>query len=378
MEIYIWILLLLILILTVWYYWFSVVSIMNSHLGDRFSAKEADNEKKETGNFISEMYRNEVYWNLKNSPFQEYVAPEDPPTLSPEEASEKKFLEASLDFTRPVVIKGLLKDSNASQKWSLDYFAENYGDLELPVVIDASIEMHKKYIKRTDQSDNATYMTIKDIMARIGRGEKTYINNVSRIFGLHPELVDDLELEHIEPATGVDMKNATNVNQLFFGGKGTGTSLHSAITGNFFVNIKGRKHWYLIDPIHTNYMLPSMSRTGLFAVSHLDICGAKKGDYALNIPRYEVVLEEGDVLYNPPWWWHAIANESDYTIACANRYINVGAAMSNNLLYSAIFASHPIANYYDFWGSTDNSREDNNMLIDKALVGDIMMRDKMD
>lgn len=56
------------------------------------------------------------------------------------------------------------------------------------------------------------------------------------------------------------------------GGKSTGTSLHCSITGNFFYNIKGNKLWYLIDPKHTKYLRPILSRTGLFAVSRLDIC----------------------------------------------------------------------------------------------------------
>lgn len=378
MESHLWLILLLVFLILTWYYWFSIISIVNSHFGDKFSAKEADNIKKDGGNFISSLYENEVYWKLRNSPFKKNIEAESPPILKPEEIDSKKFKEVSNNFTRPVVIKGLLKNSKACKKWNLDYFSHNYGDVELPIVIDASIEKHKKYITSTSQKDNVTYMRVDKIMERIRKCEKTYINNVSRIFGLHPELVDDLCLEDIEPATGVDMKNANNVNQMFFGAKGTGTSLHSAITGNFFINIKGRKHWYLIDPIHTDYMLPSMSRTGLFAVSHLDICDAKKGDYILNIPRFEVVLEDGDVLYNPPWWWHAITNESEYTIACANRYIHIGAALTNNFLYSLIFASHPIANYNDFWGSSDTTREKNNMLIDKALVGDIMMTSKME
>lgn len=119
-----------------------------------------------------------------------------------------------------------------------------------------------------------------------------------------------------------------------------------------------------------------MSRTGLFAVSYLDICAANKGDYILNIPRYEILLDEGDMLFNPPWWWHAITNKTKYTIACANRFSNFRCAYKNNPLYTSIFFSHPIANYQDFHGNV-KTRKDANLLFDKSLLGDILKKNKL-
>ena len=47
---------------------------------------------------------------------------------------------------------------------------------------------------------------------------------------------------------------------------------------------------------------------------------ADKYPLMMSCPRVEVVLEPGDVLINPPWWWHEIENVSETTVAVATRW----------------------------------------------------------
>jgi hypothetical protein len=60
---------------------------------------------------------------------------------------------------------------------------------------------------------------------------------------------------------------------------------------------------------------------------------AMESDYPLwkYCPRFEVVLKPGDVLYNPPWYWHRIRNESSPTIGSASRWLILPPARSNAL-----------------------------------------------
>lgn len=356
-------------------YNFHLIALLNSHFGSNLSTAESDSKDKKNNNWISVMWENQIQKSYQNSPLTKNVLPTQIPTIAMKALTKEKFIALSENFTRPIVVKGFLKECPAVQKWNLDFFAKKYGDVDLPVIQDGSIEGHKKYIGSYGAYGHQ-YIKMKDFIESVKKGKKQYINNVSRIFGLHPELLDDMELEKIQKYTGEDIKNEIHITNIFIGGKGTGTSLHCAFTGNFFYNIKGNKKWYLIDPKYTKYMLPQLSRTGLFAVSRLDICGAKKGDYVLNIPRYEVVLDEGDLLFNPPWWWHAVSNNSEYTIACANRFKKTTSALKNNFLFTLIFASHPIANYQDFHGGV-KTREEANLHFDKALIGDILRSSKV-
>lgn len=351
----------------------NIIALLNSHLGTNLSTQESDNQNKQIKNFISHLYDNQIESDYQNCPFKHYRKPDRLPEIDISQLTKEKFLRLSNNLTRPIVVRRFLKDAPAVKKWNLDFFAHQYGQTQLPVILNADIKTHRSYMSNKG-SEKYEYVKMKDFVDGIRKGKKMYINNISRIFGYHPELLNDLNLEKIEKYTGEDIKNEVHITNLFFGGKETGTSLHCAMTGNFFYNIKGRKLWYLIDPKYTRYLRPLLSRTGLFAVSRLDICNAKPGDYVLNIPRYEVELEEGDLLLNCQWWWHAITNKTDYTIACANKFTNFWSGFKNNPLYTVIFFSHPIANYNDF--GKFKTREEANIGFDKALLSDILKQKK--
>ena len=38
-------------------------------------------------------------------------------------------------------------------------------------------------------------------------------------------------------------------------------------------------------------------------------------------PRYTVELEPGDMLLNPPWWYHAVQNLSETTVGVSTRWL---------------------------------------------------------
>lgn len=363
-----YIIIMLIIIIVVSVFNFEIVSLLNSHFGNSYSTKESDTNKNKNTNWISSLYEQQLDNNMNRSPFAKYIKPDNIPTIDIKDLTKDRFNKMSKNFSSPIVIKGFFKDSDAVKLWNLDFFEQCCGNTVLPIIKNGDIKKHKDSI---ENGAGYSFLTVNDFISKLKKGDKMYINNVSRIFYYHPELLDNMNLETIEPYTGIDMKNSNNVTHLFIGGKSTGSSLHSSITGNFFYNIKGKKKWYLIDPKYSRYLKPSQSRTGLFSVSRLDICNAKKGDYVLNIPRYETVLDEGDLLFNPPWWWHAVENKTDYTIGCANRFSNFWIGFKNNPLYTIIFFSHPISNYYDF-KSSSKSRREANLHFDKALLRDIL------
>jgi hypothetical protein len=351
----------------------NIIAMLNSHFGTNLSSQESDTHDQLVKNYISHLYDAQVESDYRHSPFKKYQNPTPLPSIDISQLTKEKFIKLTNNFTTPLVVRGFLKDSPAVKKWNLDFFARQYGQTQLPVILNADIKAHQSYLS-SKESEKYNYITLKDFVNSIKKGNKLYINNVSRIFGYHPELLNDLNLEKIEKYTGENLKDEVHITNLFMGGKSTGTSLHCSITGNFFYNIKGRKLWYLIDPKYTRYLKPLLSRTGLFAVSRLDICNAKPGDYPLNIPRFEVILEEGDLLFNPPFYWHAITNQTDYTIACANRFTNFWSGFRNNPLFAFIFFSHPIANYRDF--GQFKTRKDANIGFDQALLSDILKEKK--
>ena len=358
----------LIIIFIIYLFTYQIISFLNSHFGSNLTTEEADRNGNKKVNFISKMY-NKVISNCNKNYNGKECKSIKPPTITKEELTKEKFYKLTNNLTTPIIVKGFISNSRAVQKWNLNYLSKKYGELELPLIEKADINDVKdgsKYIK------DYKYMKLSEIINDIELKKPVYINNVSRIFGFYPELIDDMDLDNIKEFIGIDLKNSNEVNHMFLGGKSTGTTLHASYIGNFFFNIKGVKKWYLINPKYSNILLPTLSRTGLFAVSKVDIF--HKNNLTGKVPRYEFELEEGDLLFNPPWWWHAVKNQTDYTIGCANRYANFISAMKNNPLYTSIFYSHPIENIkFAFLGKDKQEANKNN---DKILLKDILRQDE--
>jgi len=81
------------------------------------------------------------------------------------------------------------------------------------------------------------------------------------------------------------------------------TELHCEPIGNIALQLQGRKLWTLVDPENWNRLRPGVSKHGrAFFYSALDTSLLIKS----SIPYYQVITEEGDALWIPPWTWHRV------------------------------------------------------------------------
>ena len=105
--------------------------------------------------------------------------------------------------------------------------------------------------------------------------------------------------------------------------------------------IVGQKKWWFIPPSQTAYLIPSINTQGFSAHTKTKI--GKEGElpspWLKKIERYTAVLNPGDVLINPPFFWHGVINlgdrgNGDLIIGAPSRYEAGGVAgfMSNPVL----------------------------------------------
>ena len=215
----------------------------------------------------------------------------------------------------PLVIEGLALDSEACKQWTVEFFLEHYGDLEL-------------LITNPDQSIIKGKMRgpLEDILA--DRVTKQYIQNTADIFNQCPELEAQLPIETFKTLVGP--LGRYSGSQLFLGGKNTGTAYHCADNFNCFVMVHGEKEWRFVDARYSAWMYPFMPPSGLFAFSPVPpFEPAPKFPLYKHVPKLRTRLKPGDVLVNPPWWWHAVKNVTPTTIAVATRWVT-GSDLSNN------------------------------------------------
>ena len=313
-------LIIMILIFVLYFNFYFVIFLFKNLFGKDFPIKEHDELNKfhdNPTNFIDEMYYsycNRILENLNNHydklPFKNntYVLP----TIQANQIS--LIQQYTNNYRTPLVIKGLIKDFPCVKKWNIEYlkkycgqylvngFTKGEGDGS-DILTDQFNNIH---ILENINFSNACYM--------IKNCEYIYINNFHSIFIDCKVLQKDLDLKKLDEITPIEY---TDISQLFFGPKGTGTTLHCAKPSNIFYNVKGKKKWTFIDPKYSEYLSPVLSNNGLFVVSKLNYF--KDKSLLRNIPKFEYTLEEGDVLFNPSWWWHCVENMSEYTIGVANR-----------------------------------------------------------
>ena len=279
-------------------------------------------------------------------------------TVQPGEMDPKTFWKPYVKTGTPVVIKGGAKDSKAFEKWTPEYFAENYGDFKVNIV---------------EQNSNEHFVgSFGDVVSSAGTDRKLYIHNSASIFSYNPELFDDLGcLDRKEQMGG--RQTMFLGAQLFLGvHPTTGTEAHSASNTNLFYQVYGKKKWTFVHPDYLWLMYPALNRFFLFCASFV------KQDYTEDYleqyaplqkycPRFEAVLEPGDILLNPPWQWHAIENVTDRSIGVATRWTSVGRVNRTNTFFDMCQLLSPAIWRLRFQGFMTNPGEP--VIIDENTRG---------
>lgn len=227
--------------------------------------------------------------------------------ISPKEIDT--FHEHYLKTSRPVVIRGGAKHWPAYNKWTPSFFSREYGNDEIPV----SDGIGWKPSDKPGYSVNSDFSTIRfsDLIDGLDNGSSEYLRFYP-ILNQHPELVSDLLVDEICKLGIIKglMKKMLHA-RIYIGAKGTSTAIHHAPISNLYVQIHGEKRWDLYSPVESPLMYPVATRTAYFG-GKADYRDEKyTQDSLFKFARgFSVTLEEGDVLFIPRFWWHAVRNLS--------------------------------------------------------------------
>lgn len=195
--------------------------------------------------------------------------------------------------TSPIVLAGFGEDCDAVRTWTPDFFAEQYGDFKM------QIDLHK---------DDG--MTVAEVVEGMRSGDPDkFVSNFSDILNAHEELREALPLEAIRAYTG---QRSFHGVELFMGGQGA--PFHCANMFNFYLMVHGSKQWTFVHPHHSVFMAPKFNRDIIFAGSELP------PDAVPPVAMLRTTLLPGDVLVNPPWWWHTTINRTSEVIGVATRW----------------------------------------------------------
>jgi hypothetical protein len=154
---------------------------------------------------------------------------------------------------------------------------------------------------------------------------QVYLHNSEKLFNKYPDIRKLFQYKRLEPY----LHQKVGYEQLFVGREGTGSPFHNAAVFNMFYQIDGQKKWWFVDPYDTYLAYPLvMFGRAAGVIGCLWPIDYNKEAFPLfkYCPVYAAVLNPGDVLFNPPWWWHSIKNISPVTTAVASRWHTNGIA----------------------------------------------------
>lgn len=209
-----------------------------------------------------------------------------------------RFHRDYVDRSTPVVLAGAATDWPAVATWTPRWIADRYGADPVVLIAASTTDLGTDAPKQGGRRS-----TLGEVIARMEAGHADYARFVPLLHA-HPELEADLDRAWLS-RMAARIKGG-QAWQLFLGGAGTDTAVHAAMGGNLFVQVHGRKRWWIVSPRYNLVFDPPRIGSPYFH-SRLDVTRA---DHPLwrHVDVWTCELSPGDVLYNPPFFWHQVHN----------------------------------------------------------------------
>ncbi|MEL6865049.1 MAG: cupin-like domain-containing protein [Bacteroidota bacterium] len=201
----------------------------------------------------------------------------------------------------PLVITKLF--SQASQDWSPEKLAAQWGDREVNVVVDLPAhgtpykERSNKYVQQ---------ITLGEFIELLRAGKSCYLNQAP--LHQYPYLLENLAIKKLK------LSRIFALN-LWVGNK-TRSGLHFDNADNLFGQIYGTKRVYLVSPAYSKYLYPFLDNPSKSQVD-LEAPDMKKYPKSRQIEVWTYTLHPGDGLFMPRGWWHHIcSNDISISVNC--------------------------------------------------------------
>lgn len=239
------------------------------------------------------------------------------PIAVKKELSIKDFKNHYVKKGIPVILKGAAKQWLCVKEWDLDYLKSRHGDDEVPLIDSA------------DFSKGMQLIDLKELIDRIKAGDKESYFRFYNLLERHPEHLSDFDLKWLKARK--HKHTYFESFQVFVGAAGSKTELHNAHITNLFTQAYGTKEWVLYPNFNIPFIDPASTLNGIFRNAALRGNDGKSYNpftpdeesfpYFKYLDGYKGQLEPGDVLYNPPFMWHAVRNATD-SIGIGYRWVN--------------------------------------------------------
>ena len=228
---------------------------------------------------------------------------------------------------KPVLFKGAAKDWDCTKKWTLDFFQDEFGDIDVHIL---------DTIGAIDPNNQQKYevITLKEYINQLKNGSLKYLK-FSSLVQDKMKLQEDLRLNWLKKFQTLGSFGARFY--MFIGGKGTITPLHNEFSSVVYVQVHVRKKWILYAPNDRLYLDARTERKHYFYTPANPTNLEDKEHPLLKYgTKYEITLEPGDVLWFPVFAWHYVENLDD-SIGVAYKFTNIADSFKASKMLSMLY-----------------------------------------
>ncbi|MBU6184032.1 MAG: cupin-like domain-containing protein [Rickettsiales bacterium] len=246
-----------------------------------------------------------------------------------------------ISIRRPFIICNLMKSWPATYKWNLEYLEEHVGD-NLINYVETDINNVTAYEK-------ILQMKMSDFLKRLAKAvHKEHINEniylvVSKIMShfnrrspILPNLLKDINIPNFIP-----YERLWEIN-LWMGIGGNRSNLHFDPEENLLSIVQGSKKVVLFAPNQSRFLYQNKKSTTNLLHSTVNIFDFDEEKFPLikKSKYYETEVKQGETLYLPSGWWHAVESSNELNIAVNLWWLIEGYRLLNfsNYLTKQIFA----------------------------------------
>ncbi|WP_433599733.1 cupin-like domain-containing protein [Nocardia sp. CA-135953] len=218
-------------------------------------------------------------------------------------------LEAVFDKRTPAVFRGVARTWPVFEDFQPEALREKYGDKKVAALTSATNVF-------TQETSPVEVLEYRDVMAAVFDEQKPGKNYYSRAAANPQPLAEQL------PARVGTRQQSPAASSVWIGQQGNLTPLHNDPWHGLLIQLHGRKRVRLFPPNEYRNvygripMKVSDPYTGLPDEFDPDVSSFEKLQDA---SCYDVVLETGDILYIPMFWWHQVESV-DPAISYVARY----------------------------------------------------------
>lgn len=258
-----------------------------------------------------------------------------PAEIPREEWSWDRFLEASDHFRKPVIVKGLANESECLH-WS-ETQMRAMSTIKPKSKETFHLTDHIVNVRNLTQTEDLSSllippMTIEKLdfgtfLEQITAHEPLYMSFDYKMLIEFPEMANMLNMSEYVP----DEYSQMSLRNFFLSNYADdvlASSFHGAINYNWFFQCRGNKRWWVVDRDLISYL-------GVFVHSIILLPAVRDEHLMMNhLPLHMVDTNEGDMLFTPAFWMHAVATGPGLSMAVANRkFIHSQALFTNPFHY---------------------------------------------